>query len=406
MSYEIISAEFEVLIDLEKKLLDGTIENRRDFWKKVTDINQKLSHATNLKDTDYEKFKEQLEVIVGQVKEHQLEKERYYTALREQLAYNKTTFEKEIAGLTTRHKELLDSDSDELTSNNYYNNLKKTALRLKTIRPFDKEVRAHLLDEIGKIITQTEEKRTADKEGRIGESEVYKTQLFAVIDGQLESLKNAAEHELQKVYDQFFNEMEKIKNDLSSEKMIKKHVDQSWKHWKKVKEDAKALLAEVEKKYFDQVNADIENFVAKLATVSNPKEAFDQYKKIQAQAIKAPMKRRQKDKIFRRFKSIWAQMQEKFESHYKEQEELKAAREAERQKQAEKIVKKKQSEAQDLEGEVKELEETVNRLKTEIKNSQSQTFVRKANEVLAINENRLYEMKKRLDRLKRDTEKA
>lgn len=402
MSYELITADFETLQELEKKLLDGTIENRRDFWKKVTDINQKLSHATNLKDTDYEKFKEQLETIVNRIKEHQIERERYYTALREQITFNKTTFEKELAVISSHFNELQTSQSPELTTNNYFNHLQKFQQRLKSIRPFDKESRISLLEEINKIIEQVEVIRAANKEERFGSSDEFRATLFSNIEAQLNTLKEAIEQDLGQVYDRFFNEMEKLKSELSSDKMVKKHVDQAWKYWKNVKEEAKEFVGSIEKKNYDLIHQQIEELVAKLETITSPKEAFDNYKKIQNEAIKAPMKRRQKDKIFKRFKAIWALMQEKFESHYKEIEEKQAQREVERQKQAEQIAKKKESEAQSIEVEYHELEETVNRLKTEIKNSQSQTFIRKANEVLAINENRLYELKKRLDHLRRD----
>jgi len=406
MSYEVISSEFEALVELEKKLMDGTIENKRDFWKKVTDINQKLSHATNLKETDYEKFKEQLEGVIVQVKEFQVEKERYYIALKEQIAYNKAQFEKEVTALKEKVAELIAAEDDELTSNVFHSAVAKFILRIKTVRPFDKTVRAEMVDEVSKILADIEIKRSANKEERVAESEEFKSALFEKIDTEYAQLKAAAETEIQIVYDKFFNVMEVLKNDLSSEKMIKKHVDQAWKHWKNVKEEAKTYFSEIQKKFHDTVVADLDAFIAKLPEISNPKEAFDQYKRIQNSAIKAPMKRRQKDKIFKQFKALWTQLQEKFDSHYKELEAQKAAREAEKQKHAEQQVKRKMSEAQEIEGELKELEETVQRLKSEIKNSQSQTFVRKANEVLAINENQLFELKRRYDRLRKDAQRV
>lgn len=405
MSYDQIKAEMNELYELEKGLINRSLESKRAFWKKVTDIYQQLS-MTYIRNSEYEQAKSDLETVIERVKEFQAEKERFYIVLREQMTYNQHQLEKEIEVITTKYNELTASNSEELSGSEFYNSGKKLLNKVKTIRPLDKTVRAELLEKVEHLFSELDEKRKESKEARLAESTQFKEKVFQRMELEFENLKAGLQAGKEVAYDEFFKSMEDVKEDLSSEHMVKKHVDSSWKKWKELKETSKDLISDLHKNNYEQITTQLNDFVTSLENIESPKAAFNQYKQIQKSAIASPMKRRQKDKIFKRFKTIWADMQEKFKPFYEEAEKRKEQVITQKQKEAEKAIVTKERRLEDLNGDLKEHKFNVDKLKKEIAASESSTYRRKAEEVLSIQEQIMYEINKKIEALTREIERT
>ncbi|MCK6602569.1 MAG: hypothetical protein L6Q77_12185 [Bacteroidetes bacterium] len=401
MSAEFIVKEFEELKSLESRLLSNTLEHKQDYWKKVTEFTNHLVKFPDLKTSDYELYKAELEASINRVKTYQAERERKYIALKEQMNYNKSLLEKEVEPIAARYSEHVSGENPDF-SLELFTNLVRLQKRVKTLRPLDKEVREQYEKKLEEMLSSFEEQKKAAREARVQESETLKESLLQRIDVQTEALKNSVSEKSQEAYDRFFQAMEAIKGELSDEKLIKKHVDALWKKWKKAKEDAKELLSGVYTANHDSLEQEVEAFAARLAEIKNPKEAFNQYKQLQKKAIDMVMKRRQKDKIFKRFKSLWTEMQTQFESYHQEIEKQKQYREMQYQKENEKKAQEKSRVADDLKAQLAQHMEAKAKLQKEIKASDRQTFIRKAQEVLDVQENLIAEITRKLAKLEKD----
>ncbi|MBN8706105.1 MAG: hypothetical protein J0L62_09535 [Bacteroidetes bacterium] len=405
MPIELIVKEFEELKAIEEKLLSNTLEHKQDYWNKVTHFTQILVKFPNLKTSDYEQYKAELEASINRVKNFQAERERKYIALKEQMHYNKIQVEKELEPLAEKHSQLTGSEHPEF-SMELYNNLVRLQKRVRILRPLDRVDRENFDKKLTELLSSFEEQKKAARESRLSESDSIKDDLFARIDAQIEALTASVNEKSQDAYDRFFQAMEGIKAELANENLVKKHVDALWKKWKKSKEDAKELLSGVYTANHDVLEQELEAFAARLPEIKNPKEAFGQYKALQKKAIELVMKRRQKDKIFKRFKTLWTDLQTQFESFQQEAEKQKQYREQIQQKETEKKVQEKSRVADDLREQLAQHQEAKAKLQKEIKNSDRSTFIRKAQEVLEVQENMIAEITRKLDRLEKDSHKA
>ncbi|MCA0445684.1 MAG: hypothetical protein LCH54_05610 [Bacteroidetes bacterium] len=405
MPIELIVKEFEELKALEEKLLSNTLEHKQDYWNKVTHFTQILVKFPNVKTSDYEQYKAELEGSINRVKNFQAERERKYIALKEQMHYNKVLIEKELEPLAEKHALLTGSEHPDF-SMELYNNLVRLQKRVRILRPLDRHDREVFDKKLTELLSAFEEQKKAVRESRLNESDVIKNDLITRIDAQIEALTASVNEKSQDAYDRFFQSMEVIKSELTNEHLIKKHVDALWKKWKKSKEDAKELLSEVYTTNHDTLEQELEAFATRLPEIKNPKEAFGQYKALQKKAIELVMKRRQKDKLFKRFKALWTDMQGQFESYQQEAEKQKQYREQIQQKETEKKVQEKSRVADDLREQLAQHQEAKAKLQKEIKNSDRSTFIRKAQEVLEVQENMIAEITRKLDRLEKDSHKA
>lgn len=398
MTIDNLIQEMQDLKTLEATFLAGKLEKKHDYWNKVTTIQQLLVKVPELKAADYEKYKAEVEASVATIKTFQAERERRYIAMKEQMHYNQVQIEKELEPLEVSFR-TFQEDPSQKPDIDYFNTINRLAKRIQTVRPLENEVRESLTARVTTILSTLDEQRQAAREQRIQESEAVRSAVQAKIDAAMLALTSAPDERKQTAYDEFFAIMEALKSELDSETMVKKHVDSLWKYWKKVKEDAKDLLTTLYTTNYEQLTADIDAFVARLETIDNPKEAVNQYKAIQKKAIAAVIKRRQKDKVFKRFKEIWTTIQTRFESHYQEMEAQRKYRDEQRQKEQERRSSEKDRQSDQLREQLAIHEEAVVRLKADIKVSKSETFIRKAEEVLMVQERMIAEIQKKLSRV-------